>query len=37
MERSDEHLERENAQLKKLVTDLALDKAILQKASKLSF
>ncbi|WP_405053715.1 IS3 family transposase [Sphingobium sp. SJ10-10] len=30
-------LERENAQLKKLVADLALDKAILQEASKLTF
>lgn len=30
-------LERENARLKKLVVNLALDKAILQKASKLSF
>lgn len=30
-------LERENAQLKKLVADLALDKAILQGASKLTF
>jgi len=29
--------ERENARLKKLVADLALDKAILQEASKLSF
>ncbi len=30
-------LERENARLKKLVADLALDKAILQEASKLTF
>jgi putative transposase len=30
-------LERENARLKKLVADLALDKAILQEASKLNF
>jgi len=30
-------LERENAQLKKLVADLALEKAILQEASKLTF
>ena len=30
-------LERENAQLKKLVADLALDKAILQEASKPTF
>lgn len=30
-------LERENAQLEKLVADLALDKAILQEASKLTF
>ncbi len=29
--------ERENARLKKLVADLALDKAILQEASKLNF
>ncbi len=32
-----EGLERENARLKKLVADLALQKAILQKASKLTF
>ncbi len=31
------YLERENAQLKKLVAELALDKAILQEASKLTF
>lgn len=31
------NLERENAQQKKLVSDLALDKAILQEASKLTF
>ncbi|API61585.1 transposase [Sphingobium sp. GW456-12-10-14-TSB1] len=30
-------LERQNARLKKLVADLALDKAILQEASKLTF
>jgi putative transposase len=30
-------LERENTRLKKLVADLALDKAILQEASKLTF
>ncbi|MBA4132716.1 MAG: transposase [Afipia sp.] len=30
-------LERENARLKRLVADLALDKAILQEASKLTF
>ncbi len=30
-------LEREHAPLKKLVTDLALDKSILQEASKLTF
>ena len=30
-------LREENARLKKLVADLALDKAILQEASKLSF
>lgn len=30
-------LERENVRLKKLMADLALDKAILQEASKLSF
>lgn len=30
-------LERENARLKRLVADLALDKAILQEASKLVF
>jgi len=30
-------LERENARLKRVVTDLALDKAILQEASKLTF
>jgi putative transposase len=30
-------LERENARLKRLVADLALDKAILQEASKLNF
>lgn len=32
-----EDLERENARLKRLVADLALDKAILQEASKLAF
>lgn len=30
-------LERENARLKRVVADLALDKAILQEASKLTF
>ena len=30
-------LERENARLKKLVADHALDKAILQEATKLTF
>jgi len=30
-------LERENARSKKLVADLALDKAILQEANKLGF
>lgn len=31
------HLERENQRLKRLVADLALDKAILEEASKLNF
>lgn len=30
-------LERENARLKRLVADLALDKAILEEANKLNF